>query len=50
VEFTSPVDALRCAMELLAAPAEGNASLAADRRVEFSIGILKATSRLTATL
>src|SRR5262250_338182 len=39
VEFASVVDALRCAAELQAAIAEGNAALPADRRIEFRIGI-----------
>ena len=39
VEFASVVDALRCAAEVQAAMAENNATLAADRRIEFRIGI-----------
>src|SRR5215470_6697213 len=39
VEFASVVDALRCAAELQADLAEGNAGLSADRRIEYRIGI-----------
>ena len=39
VEFTSVVDALRCAAEIQAALAEGNATLPPHRRIEFRIGI-----------
>ena len=39
VEFASVVDALRCAAELQADLAEGNATLSPDRRIEFRIGI-----------
>jgi adenylate cyclase len=39
VEFASVVDALRCAAEMQAALAEGNAALSPDRRIEFRIGI-----------
>jgi len=39
VEFASVVDALRCAAEMQAALAEGNAALPPDRRIEFRIGI-----------
>jgi adenylate cyclase len=39
VEFTSVVDALRCAAEMQADLAEGNAALPPDRRIEFRIGI-----------
>jgi adenylate cyclase len=39
VEFASVVDALRCAMEVQAAMAERNASVSADNRIEFRIGI-----------
>src|SRR5437660_1164551 len=39
VEFTSVVDALRCATEIQNAMAEGNAGIAAEKRVEFRIGI-----------
>jgi TolB-like protein/tetratricopeptide (TPR) repeat protein len=39
VEFASVVDALRCAAEVQAALAEGNARLPPDRRIEFRIGI-----------
>src|SRR6202008_472028 len=35
VEFASVVDALRCAAELQAAMSESNASLPADKRMEF---------------
>ena len=44
VEFASVVDALRCAAELQADLAEGNAALSPDRRIEFRIGINWATS------
>jgi adenylate cyclase len=39
VEFTSVIDALRCAAEMQADLAEGNAALPPDRRIEFRIGI-----------
>jgi adenylate cyclase len=39
VEFASVIDALRCAAELQAAMAEGNASIPAGRRIDFRIGI-----------
>jgi TolB-like protein len=39
VEFASVVDALRCAAEVQAALAEGNAPLSPERRIEFRIGI-----------
>jgi len=39
VEFSSVVDALRCATELQAAMAERNANVAVDHRIEFRIGI-----------
>ena len=44
VEFASVVDALRCAAELQADLAEANAALSPDRRIEFRIGINRATS------
>src|SRR5882724_4028735 len=39
VEFASVVDALRCAAEMQAAMAQGNAPIPPDRRIEFRIGI-----------
>src|SRR5437016_10682964 len=39
VEFTSVVEALRCATEIQNAMAEGNAGIAAEKRIEFRIGI-----------
>src|SRR6516225_7913025 len=39
VEFTSVVDALRCASEIQGAMAEGNANIAAEKCIEFRIGI-----------
>jgi TolB-like protein/class 3 adenylate cyclase len=39
VEFASVVDALRCAAEMQAALAEGNAAVPPDHRIEFRIGI-----------
>jgi adenylate cyclase len=39
VEFSSVVDALRCATELQAGMAGRNAEIAADQRLEFRIGI-----------
>jgi adenylate cyclase len=39
VEFSSVVDALRCAAEVQAAMADSNAPLPPDRRIEFRIGI-----------
>src|SRR5499427_3287952 len=39
IEFTSVVDALRCATEIQNAMAEHNASIAAKERIEFRIGI-----------
>jgi TolB-like protein/class 3 adenylate cyclase/Tfp pilus assembly protein PilF len=39
VEFASVVDALRCATEIQTVMAEGNAGIAAEKRIEFRIGI-----------
>jgi len=39
VEFSSVVDALRCATEIQNAMAEGNAEIAAEERIEFQVGI-----------
>ena len=39
VEFRSVVDAVRCAVEIQHAMFERNAGMAADRRIEFRIGI-----------
>jgi class 3 adenylate cyclase/DNA-binding NarL/FixJ family response regulator len=39
VEFASVVDAVRCAVEIQRAMAERNVEVAAERRVEFRIGI-----------
>src|ERR1700730_18069799 len=39
VEFSSVVDALRCAPELQAGMAERNATVPTDERIEFRIGI-----------
>jgi TolB-like protein/class 3 adenylate cyclase len=39
VEFSSVVDALRCATEIQNAMAEGNAEIDAEGRIEFRIGI-----------
>jgi adenylate cyclase len=39
VEFSSVVDALRCATEIQTGMAEGNAEIAAEKRIEFRIGI-----------
>jgi adenylate cyclase len=39
VEFTTVVDALRCATEFQNSMAEGNAEIAAEKRIEFRIGI-----------
>jgi adenylate cyclase len=39
VEFSSVVDALRCATEIQSPMAEGNAGVSADKRVEFRMGI-----------
>ena len=39
VEFTSVVDAVRCATEVQNAIAEGNAGVVAEKRIEFRIGI-----------
>jgi adenylate cyclase len=39
VEFRSVVDAVRCAIEVQNGMAERNAGVAADRRIEFRIGI-----------
>jgi TolB-like protein/class 3 adenylate cyclase len=38
-EFTSVVDALRCASKIQCKMAEGNAEIAAEKRIEFRIGI-----------
>jgi len=47
VEFSSVVDALRCATEVQAGMAERNAAVPADKRIEFRIGI-NATSLVMA--
>src|SRR5690348_14600489 len=39
VEFTSVVDALRCAVEVQRGMAERNASVPAEKRIEFRMGI-----------
>ena len=39
VEFSSVVDAVRCATEVQAGMAERNALVAADKRIEYRIGI-----------
>src|SRR5437667_7973260 len=39
VEFRSVVDAVRCAVEIQNAMAERNAGVAAERRIDFRIGI-----------
>src|SRR6266481_5207498 len=39
VEFSSVVDALRCAIEVQAGVSERNAAVPADRRIEWRIGI-----------
>ena len=39
VEFSSVVDAVRCAAELQARLAKNNTSVPADRRIKFRIGI-----------
>jgi class 3 adenylate cyclase len=39
VEFSSVIDALRCAAEVQAAMAKNNPPLPSDRRIEFRIGI-----------
>ncbi len=39
VEFTSVVDAMRCAVELQGAMAERNTNVPVERRIEFRIGI-----------
>src|SRR5690348_8682674 len=39
VEFPSVVGAVRCAVEVQRSIAESNASIAAERRIEFRIGI-----------
>jgi adenylate cyclase len=39
VEFTSVVDAVRCASEIQTAMAEGSAKITANKRIEFRIGI-----------
>src|SRR5262244_3463933 len=39
VEFSSVVDALRCATEIQNAMAESNAGIAAEKRLEFRMGI-----------
>jgi TolB-like protein/class 3 adenylate cyclase len=39
VEFSSVVDALRCAIEMQAGVSERNAAVPADRRIEWRIGI-----------
>src|SRR6202023_621441 len=39
VEFTSVVDALRCASEVQAEMAERNATVLTEKRIEFRIGI-----------
>jgi adenylate cyclase len=39
VEFASAVDAVRCAVEIQRAMADGNSAIPEDRRIEFRIGI-----------
>ena len=39
VEFSSVIDALRCATEVQTSMAERNASVPADKRIEFRIGV-----------
>src|ERR1051326_7892711 len=39
VEFRSVVDAVRCAIEVQSGMAERNAGVAAERRIQFRIGI-----------
>jgi adenylate cyclase len=39
VEFSSVVDALRCAIEVQGSIVERNATVPADKRIEFRIGI-----------
>src|SRR5438132_340564 len=39
VEFSSVIDALRCASEIQNAMAKGNTGIAAEKRIEFRIGI-----------
>ncbi len=39
VEFRSVVDAVRCVIEIQSAMVERNAGVAADRRIEFRIGL-----------
>jgi adenylate cyclase len=39
VEFRSVVDAVRCAIEIQSGMAERNAGVAADKRIEFRIGV-----------
>jgi adenylate cyclase len=39
VEFSSVVDALRCATEIQNAMVEGNAEIVAEKRIEFRVGI-----------
>src|SRR5262249_32825411 len=39
VEFSSVVDALRCATEIQNARAKGNTGIATEKRIEFRIGI-----------
>jgi adenylate cyclase len=44
VEFSSVVDAVRCAVEVQQTMAEGNAGIAAEERIEFRIGIRSRSS------
>jgi adenylate cyclase len=39
IEFSSVIDGLRCATEIQNAMAEGNAEIAAEKRIEFRIGV-----------
>ena len=39
VEFSSVVDALRCATEIQTGMAEGNTGITDDERIEFRMGI-----------
>jgi TolB-like protein/class 3 adenylate cyclase len=39
IEFSSVVDAVRCAVEVQQTIAEGNAGIAAEKRIEFRMGI-----------
>jgi adenylate cyclase len=49
VEFASVVDSVRCAIEIQRSMAERNDAIREDRRIEFRMASMSATSSSTAT-